>query len=132
VISAGGFRVWPQGFEFTLLTLGDVSSAGSAWLAGVEPARSIALHLQERGRDSLLTVRYTAPAASAAGPRQVRLLDEESSDTGEMARSRRWVTPLPPPGLVELAVRLGGDGGISGAGYVDGQVIAEAGAPADA
>jgi hypothetical protein len=132
VISAGAVRAWPQGFEFTLSMLSDGQPAEAV------PAESIALHLKERGPYSWLSVRYAdgrersadlntnTPFDQPEGP-HLNCVYGESSGTDGWDHSRWWVTPLPPPGPVQIIIHLGGHSNVTGSGYLDGQVIAEAG-----
>jgi hypothetical protein len=135
VISAGAVRAWPQGFEFTLSMLSDIN------LADTVVAESIALNPKERGSHSWLSVRYAdgrersadlnanTPFDQAEGP-NLTCLYAESSDTDGWDHSRWWVTPLPPPGSVQITIHLGGHSEETGSGHLDGQAIAEAGARA--
>jgi hypothetical protein len=132
VISAGAVRAWPQGFEFTLSMLTNID------LPDAVPAESIALYPKERGSHSWLSVRYAdgrersadlnanTPFDQPEGP-HLTCLYAESSDTDGWDHSRWWVTPLPPPGLVQITIHVGGYSDVTGSGYLDGQAIAEAG-----
>jgi hypothetical protein len=132
VISAGEVRAWRQGFEFTLSMLSDVH------LADAVPVASIALYPKERGSHSWLSVRYADGRERSADLNANTPFDQpdgphltcqyaESSDTEGWDHSRWWVTPLPPPGPVQITIHLGGHSKETGSGYLDGQVIAEAG-----
>jgi hypothetical protein len=135
VISAGAVRTWPQGFEFTLSMLSDIG-----WADAV-PAESIALYPKERGPHSWLSVRYAdgrersadlntnTPLDQPEGP-HLTFVDGAGSYTDGWERSRWWVTPLPPPGPVQITIHLGGHSNVTGSGDLDGQAIAEAGARA--
>jgi hypothetical protein len=135
VISAGAVRAWPQGFEFTLSMLGDLDRAGAV------PAESIALYPEERGPHSWLSVRYAdgrersadlnanMPFDQPEGP-HLKCVYGAASDTDGWDHSRWQVTPLPPPGPVQITIHMGGHSEETGSGYLDGQAIAEAGARA--
>ena len=132
VISADAIRAWPQGFEFTLSMIGDLDRAGAV------PAESIALHLEERGPHSWLSVQYAdgrersadmntnTPFDQPDGPHMKCVYGEGSYSAG-WDHSRWWVTPLPPPGPVQITIHLGGNSNVTGSGHLDGQAIAEAG-----
>jgi hypothetical protein len=135
MISAGAVRAWPQGFEFTLSILGDLDRSGAV------PAESIALYPEERGSHSWLSVRYAdgrersadlnanMPFDQPEGP-HLTFVDGAGSFTDGWDYSQWWVTPLPPPGPVQITIHLGGRPDVTGSGYLDGQAIAEAGSRA--
>jgi hypothetical protein len=132
MISAGAVRAWPQGFEFTLSILGDLDRSGAV------PAESIALYPEERGSHSWLSVRYAdgrersadlnanMPFDQPEGP-HLKCVYGAGSYTEGWDRSRWWVTPLPPPGPIQITIHLGGRSNETGSGYLDGQAIADAG-----
>jgi hypothetical protein len=132
LISAGSVKATPQGFEFTLSVAGDLDRDG------VVPAESIALYPQERGQHSWLSVRYAdgrqrsadlnanMPFDQPDGP-HLTFIDGAGSYTDGWEHTRWRVTPLPPPGPVQITFHLGGHTEETGSGYLDGQVIAEAG-----
>jgi hypothetical protein len=132
IISVGAVRAWPQGFEFTLSMLTSINHADTV------PPESIALYPKERGSHSWLSVRYAdgrersadlnanTPFEQPEGP-HLRCLYAESSDTDGWDQSQWWVTPLPPPGPVQITIHLGGRSEETGSGHLDGQLIAEAG-----
>jgi hypothetical protein len=133
VVWAGAVTVYPEGFEFTLLTLCDTRS--------VRPPASWALDTGERGRMTWLEVQYPDGRRRAADlntntpPRQRRgphlsVLDASGSDGCDV--SRWWVTPIPPPGPVELAIHLNGETTPTGIGRLDGAAIAGAAGRAEA
>jgi len=133
VVWAGAVTVYPEGFEFTLVTLYDARSAA--------PPASWALDTSERGRMTWLEVGYSDGRRRAADlnantpPRQRRgphltVLDASSSDGCDV--SRWWVTPLPPPGPVELAIHLNGETNPTGAAHLDGAALARAAGQAEA
>ena len=124
--------VYPDGFAFTLLTLYDPGA--------VAPPAPWALDETERGGMTWLAARYAdgrsraadlnanTPARQPRGP-HLRVLDASGSDGCD--ESRWWVTPLPPPGPVELAIHLGGRKVPTGAADLDGAAIASAAARAE-
>src|SRR5579863_9087062 len=101
IISAGSVRAWPQGFEFTLTLLGDISVPDGV------PAESIALYPSERGSHSWLSVRYAdgrersadlnanMPFDQPDGP-HLTFIDGAGSYTDGWEHTRWRVTPLPP------------------------------------
>lgn len=133
-VTAGEFTAWPGGFGFTLFMLREVRPGEEA------PAGPIALHLGERGLNSWISVRYrdgrtraadlnaNTPPEQPEGP-HLRFMEGEASDTEGWDRSRWQVTPLTPPGPVELTIHLGGNSGVTGTGHLDGRLIAEAARP---
>jgi hypothetical protein len=133
---AGAVTVYPEGFVFTLLTLFDRRRT--------KPPADWAMDVPERDRRSWLEVRYADGRARAAdlnantprdqpkGP-HLRMLNGEASQWPEGEdESRWWVTPLPPPGPVELVLHLNGDAGPVVSGRLDGAALAEAAAQAHA
>jgi len=129
---AGAVTVYPEGFAFTLLTLFDTRRT--------EPPPAIwALDVAERGRMTWLEVGYadgrrTANPDTSTPRRQGRrpnliMLDGHASYFPEgWDVSRWWVTPLPPPGPVELAIHLNGEATPTGVGRLDGAAIVSAAA----
>jgi hypothetical protein len=134
MISAGAVRAWPQGFEFTLSMLTSINHADPV------PPESMALYPEERGPHSWLSVRYAdgrersadlnanTPFDQPEGP-HLTFVDGEASytDTDGWDYSQWRVTPLPPPGPVQITIHLGGHPDVTGSGYLDGRAIAEAG-----
>jgi hypothetical protein len=132
VISAGEVRAWPRGFEFALSMLSDIDRADAV------PTAGLALYPRERGSHCWLSVRYpdgrersadlnaNTPFDQPEGP-HLTFVDGAASDTEGWDHSRWWVTPLPPPGPVRITIHLGGHSDETGSGYLDGQLIAEAG-----
>ncbi len=128
---AGGVTVFPAGFEFTLLILSDSVHRES-------PA-DFALDVHERGQLTWLEMAYAdgrrrsadlnanAPAVQPGGP-QLTLVSGDSDATEGLGVTRWWVTPLPPPGPVELKIHLNGTGPSTGSGHLDGAAIAAAAA----
>jgi hypothetical protein len=133
VVWAGAVTAYPEGFEFTLLTLHDARSTA--------PPASWALDTAERGRMTWLEIGYpdgrrraadlntNTPHRQRQGP-HLSVLDASGSDGCEV--SRWWVTPLPPPGWVELAIHLNGKTTPTGVGRLDGAAIATAAGRAEA
>ena len=133
VVWAGAVTVYPEGFEFTLLTLYDARTT--------TPPASWALDIAERGRMTWLEVQYpdgrrraadlntNTPHRQRQGP-HLRVLDASGSDGCDV--SRWWVTPLPPPGPVDLAIHLNGETTPTGVGRLDGAAMARAADRAEA
>jgi len=125
---AGAVTVYPHGFAFTLRTLSDSRRIGP-------PPTPWALDVAERERMTWLEVRYSDGRTRAADlnantpPRQpqgphLRAMDAGGSDGCDI--SRWWVTPLPPPGPVDLAIHLNGDKTPTGVGRLDGAALLSA------
>jgi hypothetical protein len=119
VVSAGCFAVSSAGFEFTLRTAFDVSDPA------VRVPASLAVHLDEREHDTWLEVGFadgrrceadlntnTWPGGSRDITMRFRFGDSSRSEGLDL--SRWWVSPLPPPGPVELVVHLNGAAGPTG------------------
>ncbi len=127
---AGAVMVFPQGFVFTLLTLFDTRRAEP-------PPSDWALDVAERGRMTWLEIGYpdgrrraadmnaNTPDRQPGGP-HLKMLD------GSGSYSRWWVTPLPPPGTVELAVHLNGEATPAAVGRLDGGAMVSAAGRAEA
>jgi hypothetical protein len=124
VVWAGAVTVFPEGFVFTLLTLFDTRDTGP-------PPSDWALDVAERGRMTWLEIGYpdgrrraadmnaNTPDHQPSGP-HLCMLD------GSGSYSRWWVTPLPPPGPVELAVHLNGEAAPAAVGRLDGAAMVSA------
>jgi hypothetical protein len=132
---AGAVSASPAGFEFTLLIVADTTRAGTQ-------TPDFALHPGERDSRTWLEVRFADGRARAADlnactpfeqPEGPSLLFEygEQSDSEGWNDSRWWVTPLPPPGPVSLAIHLDGQPEPSGVGHLDGQALIDAARRAD-
>jgi hypothetical protein len=123
VVWAGAVTVYPEGFAFTLLTMFDARH--------VEPPAPWALDVAERERMTWLEIGYADGRRRAADMnsntprRQPRGPDLRMVD-GSGPYSRWWVTPLPPPGPVELAVHLNGEENPTCAGGLDGAALVSA------
>ena len=129
VVWAGAVTVFPEGFVFTLLTLFDTRHSG--------PPSYWALDVAERGRMTWLEIGYpdgrrraadmnaSTPDDQPGGP-HLGMLD------GSGSYSRWWVTPLPPPGPVELAVHLNGEVTPAAVGHLDGAAMVSAAGRAEA
>jgi hypothetical protein len=126
---AGAVTVFPNGFQFTLLTLFDPSRE--------VPPVDFALFPDERNRLTWLEIRYAdgrcraadmnanTPSSQPAGPHLTPRNAEVSWSEG-WSRSEWWVTPLPPVGPVELAIHIGGAETPTGTGLLDGTYITNA------
>jgi hypothetical protein len=129
---AGAVTVFPEGFEFTLLILSDASR--------VPPPADFALDVPDRGRMSWLEVRFADGRRRAADlnantppdqPQGPQMTLQYGAGADGWLRSMWWVTPLPPPGPVELTIHLGGAEGTTGTGLLDGARLTEAASRAD-
>jgi hypothetical protein len=134
VVWAGAVTAFPAGFAFTLLTLFDIRNELPPYLVR---------DVQRLNHETWLTVRFSdgryrevtesslnRPPGQPHGP-QLRSMDNAAHWTDGWRISRWWVTPLPPPGPVELAVHLGGAADPSGVAHLDGTALVEAAARAE-
>lgn len=124
----GAITAFPDGFAFTLLTLTDPRRA--------RPPADWALDVAERGQMTWLEIGYAdgrrraadlnanTPRRQPRGP-HLAVLNAGGTD------SRWWVTPVPPPGPVELAIHLSEQAQPTGVGYLDGAALADAAARAE-
>ena len=130
---AGAFSVFPGGFEFTLLTLFDV---------GVELPADLIRDVHRRNYETWLTIRFSdgryrevtesslnSPPDQPEGP-QLRMTNGAASWSDGWWVARWWVSPLPPPGPVGLAVHLDGGAVPGGTAQLNGAELAAAGARA--
>ena len=127
VVWAGAITAFPEGFLFTLLTLIDSSR---------DTPPDFALDTEERHTGTWLEIRYSdgrhraadlnanTPADQPQGP-HLTLQSGLASSTEGWHRSVWWVTPMPPPGPVELTVYIGGRE-TPGTGILDGALLANA------
>jgi hypothetical protein len=130
---AGAVTVFRTGFEFTLLITFDADHR--------EPPADFALDVPERARMTWLEMAYAdgrrraadlnanTPFNQPGGP-QLTVLSGESDAVDGRGATRWWVTPLPPPGPVEIKIHLNGTGSRIGSGQLDGSAIAAAAARA--
>jgi hypothetical protein len=127
VARAGAVTVTSAGFEFTL----SVTSQDG------HPGGDFALHEGERDRRTWLEVRFADGRGCTAdlntrtwtgGTENLWLefLYGDAIDITDGVDSRWWVSPLPPPGPVELTVHLNGRAGPVGTGSLDGQALLDA------
>jgi hypothetical protein len=124
---AGAVTAFPQGFEFTLLTLADLRHA--VLPAGPSPRHAgpgtwLEIHYAD-GRARSADLDTNSPPEQPEGP-HLTVTDAIEMTSEGWNISRWWVTPLPPQGLVEITVHLGGDPQLTGAGHLDGRAIAAA------
>jgi hypothetical protein len=124
-IWAGAVSAWWDGFEFTLRMLHDRRSHAPVPDFDILPR-------DQGGAGSWLSIRFADSPARAAdlnshtssdqpsGP-EIRLIWGEGTS---YEAHRRWrVTPLPPPGPVELTVHLSGPAQQTASGIFDGAAI---------
>jgi hypothetical protein len=125
--SVGAVTVTSAGFEFTL----------SIAARDGHPDVYLALHEAERDRHTWLEVRFADGRGCTAdlnsrtwsGGSENLWLDFLYGDAMDIAAgfdSRWWVSPLPPPGPVQLTVHLNGRAGPDGTGSLDGQALLDA------
>jgi hypothetical protein len=136
VVSAGAFTVSSCGFEFELHVAADTS----------DPAVRLPMEMWSVERDwradcTWMSVRYSDGRACDACIRRCTLPDDEDNtksrdiraafmfSRGESSRSHRWwVSPLPPPGPLELTIHLNGRAGPVGRASLDAEVLLAAAA----
>jgi hypothetical protein len=133
---AGAIVVYSAGFEFALRVAADVTCPET------ELPEPFALGPGNREHGTWLEVRFPDGRACGAdlnantwsGGNEnlfVDFLYGESSDSAGVADSRWWVSPLPPPGPVELTLHLNGRAAPAGTGTLDGQMLLDAAARAE-
>jgi hypothetical protein len=125
-IWAGAVSAWREGFEFTLLMLHDFRVHGEVL--------DFAPVLGDQGAGVWLSIRFADGRTCAADVDTKRTLEQPAGPglqvisgfaAGNGANDSRWqVRPLPPHGLVQLTISLGGPGGETvGSGSLDGTAI---------
>jgi hypothetical protein len=120
---AGAFTVTPDGFEFALRI---TTTGPCGW----------ALHEEERNARSWLEVRYPDGRACESDLNDslwqggeenlvVAFLygSSSSSATETVDNSQWWVSPLPPPGPVDMILHLNGALGAAWAGRIDSAAL---------
>ena len=129
VVWAGAITVFPEGFEFTLLTMFDRS--------GEESPGDFALFPSERKSKTWLELRYAdgrhreadlnenTPRGLSEGL-QLTLQDGSADWSEGWLRHVWWVTPLPPPGPVDLIIHIAGEKNPTEKGTLDGGVLMDA------
>jgi hypothetical protein len=134
VIWAGAVTVYPGGFEFTVSLLFDVRR--------IEVLADFVLAVPPRGRETWIAVRFcdgryqeadlnaNTPRGQPQGP-DLTMQHGLGSWTEGWNTSRWWVSPLPPPGPVELEVHLNGEASPTGTGNLDGTALVGAAASAE-
>lgn len=125
-VSAGGIMLFPTGFEFSLLILFDSHRR--------KPPAEFARGPHEYDSMTWIEMRYGSgpygepdlfqdpSGGQLAGPR-ITTQEGLGSFSGGWFRSIYWVTPLPPPGPVELIVHVNGREGLAGTGILDGELL---------
>jgi len=133
LVWAGAFTVSSSGFEFALRVTADVSDPG------VRMPEPFALYPNQRDHGTWLSVGFADGRSCAAdisggtcpsdlGDMHIRFMFGEESTSDGRADSRWWVSPLPPPGPVELVTYLNGRAGPMGAAALDARALLEAAA----
>lgn len=127
----GAVTVFPAGFEFTLLIVFDAARRESpADFALDVPERSQMTWLEMAyadGRRRAADLNANTPAIQPGGP-HLTLLSGDSNAAEGLGVTRWWVTPLPPPGPIEIKIHLNGTESYTGSGHLDGAAIADAAA----
>jgi hypothetical protein len=148
LVSVGAVCVYPEGFEF-FLTIGFDSRDGAAWRTRMPGDQILGFHMRtaaERESATRIVVGFPGgKSADSADSRTGKVVPGEPAlrfcggDSGIRsffpmqrggevlrAESRWWVTPLPPPGLVDFSVFLHGAAEPDGTATMDAAVIIEA------
>jgi len=131
---AGAVTVFPEGFQFTLLTLFDTSRARLPGDSALDPHERDSMTWLEMwyadGRYRVADLDEIMPPGQPQGPHMVLQYSMGAWSEGWL-RDIWWVTPLPPPGLVELAIHIGGEKSPTGTGHLDGALLADAASSAE-
>lgn len=133
LVWAGAFTVSSEGFGFALRITAEVSDSG------VRMPEPFALHANQRDHGTWLSVRFADGRSCTAvinggawsgdlDEMHVRFMFGDESTSDGRADSRWWVSPLPPPGPVELVIHLNGRAGPEGAAALDAAALLEASA----
>lgn len=127
VVWAGAVAAYPEGFEFTLLMLSGAGPLAElpSWALDA-PLRDQGAWIAVRfgdGRYRAADMNANTPFDQPQGP-HVRMQHAEGH--GNCDTSRWWVSPLPPPGPVELAIHLNGDLNPAGTAQLDGAALVRA------
>jgi hypothetical protein len=132
-IWAGAVSAYPGGFMFTVLALFDIRRGlpeGVPWDGSrFHQQTLLAVRFSDGRYREVTESSLNRPPGQAEGP-HLRAVDGAANWTGGWWYSRWWVTPLPSPGPVELAVRFDGTGIPGGTGKLDGAAVAAAGTSA--
>jgi hypothetical protein len=132
MVWAGAITAYPEGFEFTLLMLFDAGRmTAPATLALDAPLRNQGSWIAVRfgdGRYRAADLNANTPSDQPDGP---HLTVQHAEGHEGRDSSRWWVSPLPPPGPVELAVHLNGELTPTGTGYLDGAALVSAASSAE-
>ncbi|HEV2450981.1 MAG TPA: hypothetical protein VGS62_03545 [Streptosporangiaceae bacterium] len=120
--------VFPDGFQFTSLILFDPRSC--------RPPAEFTQFPHERDHKTWLEIRYAdgrhgasyQDYAASDQPQELLVSGQPSLASWDDGWIRRewWVTPLPPPGPVDLAIHVGGEDSPSGTGRLNGALLADA------
>ncbi|MGO9082457.1 MAG: hypothetical protein ACLQDY_26085 [Streptosporangiaceae bacterium] len=133
VVWAGGVCVVPQGFELALLRQVNLREHASP------PTMGYAIGIHERHLYTWLAVTYADGRSRAAdlndntphnqpGGPHLEMISGTTHTSDGWEYSRWWITPLPPPGPVIIAIHLDGQAEPSGSGFLDGHAMASAAA----
>jgi hypothetical protein len=135
LVSAGAFAVSSSGFEFELHVAADVSDP-----AVQLPRDMFSVERDWRADCTWMSIGYADGRACDAYINGCALPGDDNREStdirvsfmfnpDEYARSSRWwVSPLPPPGPLELTIHLNGRAGQVGAASLDAGVLLAAAA----
>jgi hypothetical protein len=144
LVTVGAVCVYPVGFEF-YLTFGFDPRDGAAWRTRAPGKQVLGFHMRTPGeRESATRIVVGFPGGKPAdsadmttgnvGPQEPTLRFSgggsviRSNSPVLRAESRWWVTPLPPPGLVDFSVFLHGAAEPDGRARMEAALIIEAAA----
>ena len=144
LVTVGAVCVYPVGFEF-YLTFGFDPRDGAAWRTRAPGKQVLGFHMrtpEERESATRIVVGFPGgKSADSADMTTGNVAQQEPtlrfSGGGSVIRpyfpvlwaeSRWWVTPLPPPGLVDFSVFLHGAAEPDGSASMDAALIIEAAA----
>lgn len=135
VVTAGAFTVSSSGFEFGLHVAADVSNPAVRL-----PRDMFCVERDWRAHCTWMSISYSDGRACDAFMQRCTLPgDEDNTDSkdinvtylfhpDESWASRWWVSPLPPPGPLELTIHLDGRAGPVGTASLDAGVLLAAAA----
>lgn len=135
VVTAGAFTVSSSGFEFGLHVAADISDPAVRL-----PVDMFCVERDWRARCSWMSIRYSdGRACDACITRCTLPGDEDNTESTDIRlksmfnldeswASRWWVSPLPPPGPLELTIHLDGRVGLVGTASLDTGVLLAAAA----
>lgn len=131
---AGAVAAFPEGFELTVLIQFDVQTGSPPGpiidTVQLHEAAVLSVGFCDGRYRSVTRMGLNRPAELSEGPHLTRVDGEADWSRGSVM-DRWWVTPLPPPGPVELSVYLDAATEPSGTGQLDGAAIVRAASRAE-